>query len=130
MAGDCGCASRRCTSASAHGRRTRRTHRCPGSGPTRSESGGAGMMRKRERIPPISTEESRFDRWSTEEIYSALEAQLMEVTVAKEGYRRSPTPDDKAKTLGVLQIKLDTATEALSALRRRIASVANDKRNG
>jgi len=88
------------------------------------------MMRKRERIPPISTEESRFDRWSTEEIYSALEAQLMEVTVAMEGYRRSPTPDDKAKTLGVLQIKLDTATEALSALRRRIASVANDKRNG
>jgi len=88
------------------------------------------MRRKREAMPPIPTEESRFDRWSTEEIYSALEAQLMEVTVAMESYRRSPTPDDKAKALGVLQIKMDTATEALSALRRRIASVANGKRNG
>ena len=82
-------------------------------------------------IPPLPTEETRFDHWSVEEIYSALEAQLMEVIVAMEDYRRrSPTPDDKAKTLGVLQIKMDTATEALKALRKRIGSVANDKRNG
>ena len=90
------------------------------------------MRRNRDKIPtpPLPTEESRFDRWSTQEIYSALEAQLMDVTVALDGYRRSPTPDDKAKALGVVQIKMDTATEALGALRKRIASVANGKRNG
>jgi len=90
------------------------------------------MRRKRDKtpIPPLPTGETRFDRWSTEEIYSALEAQLMEVTAAMEDYRRSPAPDDKAKALGVLQIKMDTATEALAALRKRIGSVANDKRFG
>jgi hypothetical protein len=89
------------------------------------------MRRNREpKIPPIPTGENRFDRWSTEEIYSALEAQLMEVTAALEAYRRSPEPDNKAKALGVVQIKMDTAAEALVALRRRMASVANDKRIG
>lgn len=80
-------------------------------------------------MPPLPTGTSRFDRWSTEEIYGALEAHLMEVQSSMDDYRRLPDPDDKAKTLGVLQLRMDTAVEALGALRRRIASVANDKRN-
>jgi len=87
-------------------------------------------MRRRTQSPPISTEENRFDRWSTEDIYAALEAQLMDLQAGMDEYRRSPNPDDKAKVLGILQIKMDTAVEALAALRRRIDSVANGKRNG
>lgn len=54
----------------------------------------------------------------------------MEVQGAMDEYRRSPEPDARAKALGVVQIKMDTATEALAALRRRTAPVATGKRFG
>jgi hypothetical protein len=87
------------------------------------------MRRNRDRTPtpPLPTADSPFDRWSTEDIYGALEAQLMGLQQAMDDYRRTPDPDDKAMVLAVAQIKMDTATEALGALRKR---VANSKRNG
>lgn len=88
------------------------------------------MRRNRTTTPPLPTESSRFDRWSTEDIYAALEAQLMDLQGGMDDYRRSPSPDEKAKALGVVQIKMDTATEALGALRKRIDGVANGKRFG
>jgi hypothetical protein len=45
-------------------------------------------------------------------------------------YRRQPATDDKAKTLGVMAIRMDSAREVLDALRTRLAAVANGKRNG
>jgi hypothetical protein len=89
------------------------------------------MRRNRQgSLPSPPTTDSPFDRWSTEDIYAALEAQLMGLQEAMDDYRRSPNPDDKAMKLAVAQIKMDTAVEALGALRKRIANVANGKRNG
>lgn len=90
------------------------------------------MRRNRDRIPtpPLPTGDSPFDRWSTEDIYGALEAQLMGLHQGMDEYRRTPDPSGKAMVLAVAQIKMDTAMEALGALRKRIDSVANGKRNG
>ena len=72
--------------------------------------------------------QSRFDRWQTEDIYAALESHLMELTAVMDSYRREPALEEKARVLGVMQIKMDTAAEALGALRRRL-EVVNDKRS-
>lgn len=74
------------------------------------------------------TETSRFDLWATEDVYTALESQIMDLQRTLDDYHRSPEPDSKAKVLGVMDIKMQTASEALGVLRRRLA-VANDKRN-
>ncbi len=84
-------------------------------------------LRGRQIAPPPS--QTRFDSWSTEDIYAALEAQLMDLLPAMDSYRQSSKPDDKGKALGVMAIKMDSAREALDALRRRLA-VANGKRPG
>jgi hypothetical protein len=89
--------------------------------------------RSRETAPPVSMEESRFDQWANEDIYTALEASLMNAQGSLEEFRRVSTPDDKSKVLGVTAIQMETATEALGVLRKRLVvrvPVANDKRNG
>jgi hypothetical protein len=82
-------------------------------------------LRSQERTPsfPAPPAASRFDPWQTEDIYAALEAQLMEAQGAMDEYRRVSSLDDKAKVAGILQIKMDTAMEALGALRRRLQTI-------
>jgi hypothetical protein len=64
-------------------------------------------------------EGSPFDKWETPDVYSAMEAALMETQGALDEYRRVSTSDDKAKVLAVVHIKMNTAMEALGVLRKR-----------
>ena len=82
-------------------------------------------MRRRSHEPAKT--HSRFDRWETEDVYTALESQIMDLQRTLDEYRRQTGVDGRAKVLGVMDIKMSTATEALGVLRRRLA-VANDKR--
>ena len=69
--------------------------------------------------------ETRFDRWQAEDIYTVLETQVGEVTHLLDRYRHC----DRQQKEGVLEscdVKLRTAVQAVTAMRRR---VANDKRN-
>lgn len=76
-------------------------------------------------------EESRFDRWTNEDVYAALETSLMDAQAGLDEYRRVSKQDDRSKMLGVVHIRMETATEALGVLRKRLVvhvPVANDKR--
>lgn len=91
----------------------------------RSDDGEAGtaVALKRQRINPPPGK-NRFDSWSVEDIFASVEAQMMGAVNQMDTYRRSPYKE-KAQALALMAADLETVSESLAALRRR---VANDKR--
>jgi hypothetical protein len=65
--------------------------------------------------------DSRFDRWQTEDVYTALETQVGELTHLLDSYRHSPGPE-KGPILVACDVKLRTSVEAVQTLRKRCAS--------
>ena len=68
--------------------------------------------------------ETRFDRWPSEDVYTALETQIGEVTHSLDSYHRCDEQQKEA-LLERTEVKLRTALQAVQTLRKR---VANDKR--
>lgn len=68
--------------------------------------------------------ETRFDHWATEDLYLALETAVAETTNLLDSFQRCDHQQQEA-VLERCDVKLRTALQALTAMRRR---VANDKR--
>lgn len=68
--------------------------------------------------------ETRFDRWPTDDVYTALETALGEVTHSLDHYRACD-PVQKEALLERSEVRLRTALQAMQTLRKR---VVNDKR--
>ena len=73
---------------------------------------------------PLPTTPSRFDHWPLEDVYTAVETAVGEVTHLLDSYRACD-PQQKEWVLEQLTVKLTTAKSGITAMRRR---VANDKR--
>ena len=69
--------------------------------------------------------ETRFDRWPSEDVYTALETQMGEVTHLLDSYRRC---DDQQKesVLESCDVKLRTALQAVQTLRADVLQTIND----
>jgi hypothetical protein len=67
--------------------------------------------------------ETRFDRWPAEDVYTAVETAIGEVTHLLDSYRACDA-QQKAWVLSQIQTKLSTAKGAITSMQRR---VANDK---
>jgi len=63
---------------------------------------------------------TRFDVWTTEDVYTALETMVSEVTHSLDHYRQCDA-QQKAQVLALTETRLLTALEATRTLRRRAA---------
>lgn len=78
-------------------------------------------MRLRKKGLPIP-EESRYDRLTSENLYTMMEANLATATHLVDVYRGSPEPE---RELSLLQTELEGALAATKALRRKVAPLPN-----
>lgn len=82
------------------------------------------MRRRNHQAEP--TPSTRFDSWSPEDLYGALETQLMELTNQADAFQRCDA-QQKSQVLALMSTKLQTAQQVVMTLQRR---VANGKRYG
>jgi hypothetical protein len=74
------------------------------------------VIKRRRTQEPLP--ETKFDHWPSEDIYTALETQVGEVTHLLDSYRRCDD-QQKERVLESCDVKLRTAVQAVQALRRR-----------